>query len=123
MILGIGVDLVEIERIKKAIEKNPRFLERVFTQKEIEYATHGDQIKFRSLAGMWAAKEAFAKATGKGFRDFALKDVEVFHDELGAPTIVLHNNALADAVGASVHLSISHSDSMATAYCIIEGGK
>lgn len=123
MILGIGVDLVDISRIKRAIERNPRFLARVYTQQELSYATNEEKLKFRSLAGMWAAKEAFAKATGQGFRDFALNDVEVLHDALSAPTLKLHNKALVYAVGTRIHLSISHSEDMATAYCVIEGGK
>lgn len=120
MVVGVGIDIVEIGRIKEAIMKNDRFLSRVFTENERDYAIVENQIKFSSLAGMWAAKEAYAKATGKGFREFSLKDVEVLHDDLSAPYLKLHRQAAANLADARVHISISHSDFMATAYCIIE---
>ncbi|MDO4710393.1 MAG: holo-ACP synthase [Peptostreptococcaceae bacterium] len=120
MIIGIGTDIIEIGRIKKAIMENGRFLSRVFTENEIRYATSKNGIRYSSIAGMWAAKEAYAKATGKGFRDFAMKDVEVLHDDLSSPGLRLYRKARIYSEGAKVHISISHSDLLAIAYCIIE---
>ncbi len=120
MIVGIGTDIVEIQRIKNVIENNTKFLERVYTDKELDYAVSDKKIKYNILAGMWAAKEAFAKATGKGFRSFSLKDVEVLHNELGKPYLDLYNVAFVEAGGTNVHISISHSEITAVAYCIIE---
>lgn len=120
MIVGIGTDIVEIARIENAYSKNPRFLDRVFTQQERDYALALGTLNYQRLGGMWAAKEAFAKATGEGFRNFGLKDVEIKRDQLGAPYLVLHNRASDFAKGNRVHLSISHSDISAIAYCIIE---
>lgn len=120
MIVGIGTDIVEIERIKKSCMDNPRFKLRVFTQKELAYALRGKKINYSTLAAMWAAKEAYAKATGKGFRGFGLRDVEVLRNELGAPYLKLYNKAADYSDEQSVHLSISHSDISAIAFCIIE---
>ena len=119
MIVGIGTDIIEIQKIQQAIEKNPRFLERVFTSEELEYAIRGEKVSYESLAGMWAAKEAYAKATGQGFRNFALRDVEVMHNKISAPYLRLHRAADCQDEN-NIWLSISHSDSMATAFCIIE---
>lgn len=120
MIVGMGTDIIEISRIQKAITDNDRFLSRVFTENEIRYAVTQDKIRFHSLAGMWAAKEAYAKATGKGFREFAMKDVEILHDQFSAPYLKLYRQALIYSVEAKVHISISHSEDFAIAYCIIE---
>lgn len=120
MIVGVGVDIVEIERIKKSYLKNPRFLTRVFTGEEIDYARKGEELNYNSLAAMWASKEAYAKATGQGFRGFGLRDVEVVRDDLGAPSLRLYNQAASFCQDRNVHLSISHSDISAIAFCIIE---
>ncbi len=120
MIWGIGTDIVEIERIKKACKNNPRFLTRVFTEKELEYGVSGARVNYSTLASMWASKEAYAKATGRGFRGFGFKDVEVDHNELGAPYLRLYRGALQYSQGKNIHLSISHSDTSAVSFCIIE---
>lgn len=120
MIIGTGVDIIEIQRIQTACQKNPRFLERVFTKGEQNYANRKNQLNYSSLAAMWAAKEAYAKATGQGFRGFGLRDVEVGHDDQGAPYLILHQKASSYAQGKAVHLSLSHSDQSAIAFCIIE---
>ncbi len=120
MILGIGTDMVEIARIRQAIERNEAFLHRVFTENELAYAVAGNKIRYPSLAAMWAAKEAFSKASGKGFRDFSPRSVELLHDESGAPYLVLHGNARGYSEGNKVHISLSHTRDMAIGYCIIE---
>ncbi|MBM6839885.1 holo-ACP synthase, partial [Clostridium saudiense] len=86
MILGVGTDIIEIERIKKAIERTPKFLEKTFTEKEIELFK-SKAMKVESIAGNFAAKEAISKAIGTGFRGFSLNDLEILRDELGKPIV------------------------------------
>ena len=119
MIRGIGVDIVEIARVRKAME-NPRFSLRVFTEDERSALAHRPPA---SAAGLWAAKEAVTKALGTGFHGFALQDVEIVHEESGAPQALLHRGAQARLVhlGATrVHVSISHSGDNAIAFAILE---
>ena len=80
--LFTGIDLTEIERIKKSCQ-NPRFIARVFSAKEQEYLTR--DLVYPSMAAAFAAKEAFSKALGTGIRGFELNEVSVEHDPLGAP--------------------------------------
>lgn len=118
MIYGIGVDIIEIGRVKNAIEKTTGFLSKVFNESEIRYS----KKRYESLAGNFAAKEAFAKALGTGIRGFSLKEVEVVRDELGKPSIVLHGNVkeLIDNKNIIIHLSISHNKDNAVAYVVLE---
>ena len=120
MILGIGVDLIEVERIGKAVEKE-RFFQRVYCEEEREYiASHGKQ----TAAGFFAAKEAVAKALGTGFTGFGPQAIVIVHDELGAPRVTLTGGALArfEALGGQrIHLSITHVEHNAAAFAIIEG--
>ena len=90
-ILGIGVDIIEIYRIKEILDKNPRFLEKVFTSKEIEYFESKD-FRPETIAGNFVAKEAISKSIGTGIRKFNLRDIEVLRDELGKPTVKTYNN-------------------------------
>ena len=88
MILGTGCDLVEIERMKKACEKEA-FLSRVYTERERRQAGGKASV----LAGDFAVKEAVAKVFGTGFRDFMPGDIEVLRDELGKPYVNLYGRA------------------------------
>ncbi|MDR3240268.1 MAG: holo-ACP synthase [Clostridiales bacterium] len=119
MILGIGVDIVEIGRVEAAAQQK-RFCERIFTEAETVHA----RTRPDSLAGMFAAKEAAAKAMGTGFRGFEPKEVEIMHDAFGRPWIrpggALRKLWEEKAVKAA-HVSISHSKSHAVAYVILEG--
>ncbi len=118
MIKGIGTDIVEISRIEKSLN-NPRFLDRNFTDKENEYFNSKKMMQ-QSVASCFAAKEAFLKALGTGFMNVSIKDVEVLHNDIGKPYIVLHNE-LKDVVGrGKTHLSMSHSQEYATAVVVIE---
>lgn len=117
MVKGIGVDIIEIERIKKAVEKSDRFVERLFTENEIEYFK-SKNMKPESIAGNFAAKEAIVKAMGTGIRGFKWTDIEVLRDELGKPVVLLHNEArnVANQYGISqIMLSISHCKEYAVA--------
>lgn len=122
MILGLGNDIVEIHRIKDALERNPRFLSRIFTKTEQEYFD-SRKMKTDTIAGGFAAKEAVSKAIGTGFRGFSMKDIEVRRDENGRPFVILHENALKTANGKGIkeiHITISHCSEYAYAVAIAE---
>lgn len=123
MILGIGVDIVEIERISKAVSKNKRFLEKMLDKSEIEYL-QSRNMRTEYIAGRFAAKEAVSKALGTGFKNFGLKDICIVSSRSGKPNVVLRGNAKARAESFGnykIHLSISHSNKDAIAYAILEG--
>ena len=124
-VAGLGVDIVEIERMEAVLARTPRFVERVFTEGEraycermrkpaVHYATH------------FAAKEAVLKALGTGFGEgIGLTDVEVTHNEKGRPIPLLHGRAAEVAAGQGVqelHLSLSrtHGTAVANAIAITE---
>ncbi len=118
MILGTGLDLMDIERIARALEK-PRFCERVFTEAERERIRRGGA---QTAAGIFAAKEAVAKALGTGFSGFGPWDISLTWTEAGAPRVTLLNGAAArrDALGGGrVHVSITHCAGMAAAMAIL----
>lgn len=118
MIKGIGIDIVEISRIEKSI-KNPRFLEKNFTKAENEYFC-SKKRPAESVAACFAAKEAFSKAVGTGFSNIKINDIEVLHNELGAPYIMLYNKAKELLGKGNVYISLSHSQHYATAMVVIE---
>lgn len=122
MIVGVGVDIIEIYRIKKSLERRETFLTKLFTKNEIEYF---ESKKFRPefVAGKFAAKEAVAKALGTGFREFDFKDIEIEHNALGKPLVTLRGKAklIAERNGDyNIHISISHSETNAIAYAVLE---
>lgn len=119
LIVGIGNDIVEIKRIEKAME-NPRFIERVFTLKEIELLEKKGVNKYESYAGRFCAKEAVAKAFGTGVRNFNLIDIEILNDEFGKPYVVFYNSLIEKNRSSKIFISISHSKEYATAIAIIE---
>ena len=86
MILGVGTDIIEIDRIKNAIDNTPGFLEKVFTEREVEELSK-NTLRVESVAGNFAVKEAVSKAVGTGIRGFSFRDIEVFRDELGKPIV------------------------------------
>lgn len=89
MIIGIGTDLIEIDRVRKACEKEA-FLVRYFSKKEIELF----QNDYTKMAGNFAVKEAVSKVLGTGFLNFSPYDIEVLRDTLGKPYVNLYKNAL-----------------------------
>ena len=122
--IGLGIDLCQIKRIQKAMEKNERFLERYFTPEERAYLDSRGQVLAQSAAAMFAAKEALLKAMGVGLSGgIPLNAIGVAHDELGAPSYVLGPEALdkLHSLGATrAHLSLTHEGGMAGAVAIIE---
>lgn len=123
MIIGTGVDIVEIERIGKVLTGNPRFLERCFTAKE--RALFLDKgMKMETIAAGFAAKEAVSKALGTGIRGFNLEDVEILRDSLGKPIVNMLGQAKEIAHSKGVirfELSLSHSKLQAIAFVIAIG--
>ena len=125
MIRGIGVDIVKVDRIEKAVERwGHRFLKRIFTPAEIERCQKRARPA-QCLALRFAAKEAFAKALGLGMRKgLRWRDIEVVHDNFGKPDLLLHNQAqrLLEAVEASrTWLSLSDERESALAVVVLEG--
>ncbi|MDH3555107.1 MAG: holo-ACP synthase [Deltaproteobacteria bacterium] len=125
MIRGIGVDIVKVDRIEQAVERwGYRFLKRIFTAAEIERCQQRARPA-QCLALRFAAKEAFAKALGLGMRKgLRWRDIEVVHDHLGKPDLLLHNQAqrLLEAVEASrTWLSLSDERESAVAVVVLEG--
>ena len=121
MIYGTGIDIVEIDRIEKAI-RNPKFLERCFSAEEIAYF---ESRKFapRSVAANFAGKEAFSKALGTGVSGFSLREVEILRDDDGKPFISLSGEAKKKADERNItglFVSLSHSDNYAVAQVLAE---
>ena len=115
MIVGIGLDVVEIDRIEKAYISRNTFAERVLTEKEQELfnkLTGKRQIEF--LAGRFSVKEAFSKALGTGIGKLTFLDIEVLPDELGKPVCTKF------PFEGNAWVSISHTDSLAIAQVILE---
>lgn len=116
MKLSVGVDSVEIGRIKSSVSKKS-FISRVFTRGEREYAAKKVRPE-ESFAGAFCAKEAFLKAVGEGITRPALSEIEVMHNEKGAPYILLHGETADRFGGFSLSLSITHTEQTATAVVI-----
>ncbi|PKG23685.1 holo-ACP synthase [Niallia nealsonii] len=115
MISGIGIDIIELDRIKELIKRKQEFAERILTEKElINYKKLKGNRQIEYLAGRFAAKEAFSKAMGTGIgKNLSFQDIEVDKDAQGKPYIV-------KPVASGVHISITHSRKYACAQVIIE---
>jgi holo-[acyl-carrier protein] synthase len=128
MIIGVGVDLIEVERIQKALE-NPhigaRFRNRVFTEKEIQYCEKKQRGRYESYAGRFAAKEAVMKALGRGWGSkVTWIEIEVARAQSGKPDIVLHGNTALFAESLGIRrwaLSITHTQEHGLAYVVAQG--
>jgi len=119
-VFDIGIDIIEIKRIKNSIEKQPRFLEKIFTENEIEYFK-SNGFRYESIAGNFAAKEAISKALGTGMRNFKFKDIEILRNELGKPIVKTYNNLSSICIKYNVtdiKVSISHCKDYAVANVI-----
>jgi holo-[acyl-carrier protein] synthase len=129
MIIGLGSDLCNIERIQKSIDRfGERFENRVFTDKERAKAARRPYTKAGTLAKRFAAKEAFSKAVGTGFKaGVFMKDIGVVNAPSGAPTLALTGGAKArlDAITPSgyearIHLTLTDDHPWAQAFVVIE---
>ena len=120
---GVGVDMLEIERMERVLRRRPRFAQRVFTEEERAYCDKCARPA-EHYAARFAAREAVVKALGTGFsRGIGMKDVEILTLPSGKPELHLHGEALARAESMGVralHLSLSHERDMAGAVVILE---
>ena len=124
MIFGIGVDLVEIQRMERAIVRSgPRLVERLYTADERAYC-NAKRLPYPCFAARFACKEAFLKALGTGLRKhMRWRDIEVRRDPLGKPVLHLYGylrERCADAGIRHMHLSLSHSAGHAIAQVVLE---
>ena len=121
-IIGIGIDLVDIERFRTSLERTPSMRTRLFTEVELAYvAPKSDPVP--SLAARFAAREAVMKSLGLGLGAFGFHEVWVERAESGEPSLAITGRALDLAAEAGVqrwHLSLTHSASTAGAYVIAE---
>ena len=121
MIIGIGNDIIEIERIEKAISKEG-FKNKIYSQRELEnIQKRGNRTE--TYAGIFSAKEAISKAIGTGVREFSLTDLEILNDDLGKPYVVVSERLdkiiKSKKENYQIEISISHSKKYAIAMAII----
>jgi holo-[acyl-carrier protein] synthase len=112
MVAGVGIDLIEIERVERALERRPRLAERLFTDGELAYARERARPG-RHLAARFAAKEAVIKALGQ---PLAPREIEVVGGR--PPTLRLHGRAAEAAAGSEIAISLTHSRESAAAVAI-----
>lgn len=124
MIFGIGTDLIEVERVAEKMEKKQGFKELVFSADEIIYC-ETRTYKYEHYAARFAAKEAFLKAIGTGWRNgTAFNEIEIYNDEEGKPEIRFHGltaKTIAELKLGKIFVSLSHLKTIACAMVIIEG--
>jgi holo-[acyl-carrier protein] synthase len=124
VIISIGIDIIEVVRIREVLARTPRFVERVFTVAERSYCDSRGAVAAQHYAARFAAKEAVLKALQTGWRGgIAWQDVEVASLESGAPYLIFHGQVrkLIEESGATTaHLSLSHTSEHAIAQVVLE---
>jgi holo-[acyl-carrier protein] synthase len=124
MVIGTGIDIIEVDRIKKVFEKRgEKFLKKIFTQNELDYSFQFRE-SYPHLAARFSAKEALYKSIGFGVIHFG--DIEVLNELSGKPYVVLHGETKErwEKLGSpAIHISLSHTNTMASAVVILETGK
>ena len=126
MTVGIGVDVVDLERFESVVHRRPHFVDRVFTSDERAYCdrARGGALRCQRYAVRFAAKEAVMKVLGCGLGAYGFHDVAVARDEdSGVPALVVRGKAAALAAARGIgrwHLSLSHSDAVAIAFVVAE---
>lgn len=126
MILGTGIDIIEIRRIQRIVNKRKRFLLRFFTIKEQEYFQQKGKNRIESIAGYFSAKEAIVKSMGTGFSGFKWQDIEVVKLPQGQSKVILWGKAQEEANKRGIEdiaLSISHCKEYAVAQAIAMGNQ
>jgi holo-[acyl-carrier protein] synthase len=112
---GIGIDIIEINRVKAAVKQfRDKFLNKVFTKRELDYCTKKKALKYPELAARFAAKEAYSKAVGTGIRGIHWGQIEIINDSRGKPLIYINRKLLKRAM-----VSLSHSLKYATAVVMV----
>ena len=121
MVKGVGIDIIEIARVRESVETSgDNFLDRIFTPGEIAYC-RSRQNMYQHFAARFAAKEAVSKALSTGWSgEFNWKDVEVMNDDSGQPRISLGGKLKVKLADSAVFVSISHSESHVVAMAVIE---
>ncbi len=117
----IGHDIIEVERIAKAIARHPKtFLKKIFTQKEQEYClNYGDRASLH-FAGRFAAKEAVVKALGTGInRQISWLDIQILPNPQGCPVVTISDRAQRHFPPLSIQISITHTRKLASAVAIV----
>jgi len=122
MIVGIGIDIIEVNRIRKLIDNYmERAYQKIFTEIEKTYCEQYKDLKYEHYAVRFAVKEAFSKAIGIGFSDsFKLNEIGIVNDEKGMPSIILTGQMLKLYGKYKIHLSIAHLKEYAIATVILE---
>lgn len=125
MIIGIGVDIVQVKRVQEVLSRNGEaFLHRILTPREVERLRHRKRRIAETVAGRFSAKEACSKALGTGIGEaLSFHDMEILSDELGRPRLYLSPEALQRFKlpdNVNIQLSISHTDTEAVSYVTIE---
>ena len=119
-ILDIGTDIIEVERIKNALNKRGDFLKKLFTEQEIKmFEQKGNSPQ--TIAGNFAAKEAISKSLGLGIRGYNFRDIEILRNNLGKPIVKTYNNLNEICIQYNIEeikVSISHSVNYAVASAI-----
>ncbi len=115
MIIGIGIDMIELERVRAILKRQPRFVDRILTEEEKKYyLLLSENRKIEWFAGRFSAKEAFSKAYGTGIGEsLSFKDISIISDESGKP-IIKH------PLDVQAHLSITHTKQYAAAQVLLE---
>lgn len=122
MIIGIGTDIIEVQRIENACEKyGKRFLDRIFTTTEQDYCESFNDTKYVHYAARFAMKESFSKAIGTGLtQGFKFAEVSIANQANGKPNVVLDGELKTKWAEFRIHVSLSHTREYAVAYIIIE---
>uniref|UniRef100_A0A7C4THB7 Holo-[acyl-carrier-protein] synthase n=1 Tax=candidate division WOR-3 bacterium TaxID=2052148 RepID=A0A7C4THB7_UNCW3 len=120
-ILGVGIDIIEVARIEKAINNRKTFLNKIYSEKEIKLSARG-KFRYEELAGRFVVKEAVLKVLKTGWRrGIRFRDIIVLNESSGAPFVVLENRAkeIADELGIKkIFISISHTKELAIGIAI-----
>lgn len=122
MIFGIGTDIVEVKRIKDAIDNyGKRFLNKIYTETEQQYSDSFNDKKYVHYAARFAAKESFSKAIGTGLtRGFKFTEVSIENLKSGEPKVILTGGMMEKYSDYNVRVSLSHTDNNAIAYIVME---
>lgn len=121
MVKGIGIDIIEIDRIRRSVDRlGDLFLRKIYTPQELAYCS-SKQNMYQHLAARFAAKEATSKAMSTGWSgEFRWKDVEIMNNPSGQPRIIVTGKLREKLATSEIYLSISHSDNHVVAMVIIE---
>jgi holo-[acyl-carrier protein] synthase len=124
VIVSIGIDIIEVYRIRETLRRTPRFAVRVFTERERAYCKAKGVTAAQSFAARFAAKEAFLKALKTGWRGrITWHDIEIISNEMNVPNLKIRGEAqnILENLGANrIHLTLSHTTEHAVAQVILE---